>query len=70
MTLIEDEVAARTEHLAPEAGLRAVAALRRLVERLETHHVRAARDAGWSWSDIATALGVTKQTVHRKHRRT
>jgi hypothetical protein len=53
----------------PDAGLRAVARLRRLVEQLEAQHVAAARRAGWSWRDIATRLGVTKQTVHRKYGR-
>ncbi len=51
----------------PEIGLRAVAALRVLTERLEILQVGNARDLGWSWQDIATRLGVTKQTVHRKH---
>ncbi|GAA1289858.1 RNA polymerase subunit sigma-70 [Saccharothrix xinjiangensis] len=51
----------------PDAGLRAVARLRRLVEQLEARHVADARRAGWSWRDIALRLGVTKQTVHRKH---
>ncbi len=52
----------------PAVGLRAVAALRRLVEQLETAQVEQARRSGWSWQDIAGCLGVTKQTVHRKHR--
>ena len=51
----------------PDIGLRAVAALRALTERLETLQVDSARELGWSWQDIATRLGVTKQTVHRKH---
>jgi DNA-directed RNA polymerase specialized sigma24 family protein len=51
----------------PRVGLRAVAALRRLVERLETLQVDNARALGWSWREIAAELGVTKQTVHRKH---
>lgn len=51
----------------PAVGLRAVAALRRLTERLEDLQVANARRLGWSWADIASALGVTKQTVHRKH---
>jgi DNA-directed RNA polymerase specialized sigma24 family protein len=51
----------------PDAGLRAVAALRALTERLEILQVDNARELGWSWQDIATRLGVTKQTVHRKH---
>jgi DNA-binding NarL/FixJ family response regulator len=51
----------------PEVGLRAVAALRVLTERLEILQVENARRLGWSWRDIAQRLGVTKQTVHRKH---
>jgi hypothetical protein len=53
----------------PAIGLRAVAALRRLVERLEDLQVQNARDHGWSWADIAGAVGVSKQAVHRKHAR-
>jgi DNA-directed RNA polymerase specialized sigma24 family protein len=53
----------------PEVGLRAVAALRVLTERLEMLQVGNARALGWSWQDIAARLGVTKQTVHRKHGR-
>lgn len=51
----------------PRQGLRAVAALRRLVEQLERLHVDRARALGWSWQDIACELGVAKQSVHRKH---
>ena len=53
----------------PDAGLRAVARLRRLAEQLEAEQVAAARRAGWSWQEIAERLGVTKQTVHRKYHR-
>jgi hypothetical protein len=53
----------------PDAGLRAVAALRALADRLEVLQVDNARRSGWSWQDIAGRLGVTKQTVHRKHSR-
>lgn len=53
----------------PAVGLRAVAALRRLLEQLEALQVDHARAQHWSWQDIAEALGVTKQTVHRKHSR-
>lgn len=52
-----------------DVGLRAVAALRVLTEELEALQVDRARRAGWSWQDIATRLGVTKQTAHRKHGR-
>jgi len=53
----------------PDVGLRAVAALRVLAERLEMLQVENARALGWSWQDIASRLGVTKQTVHRKYGR-
>jgi Homeodomain-like domain-containing protein len=53
----------------PDIGLRAVAALRTLTEQLEVLQVDNARKLGWSWAEIATRLGVTKQTVHRKHGR-
>ncbi len=51
----------------PDVGLRSVAALRALTERLEILQVDNARRLGWSWQQIAERLGVTKQTVHRKH---
>ena len=60
-------IAATNDH--PGEGLRAIAALRRLLDRLEDLHVEHARDRGWSWEEIAGVLGVTKQTVHRKHGR-
>lgn len=61
------EVAQGAASTDPDAGLRAVAALRALTERLEILQVENARRLGWSWQDIASQLGVTKQTVHRKH---
>ncbi|WP_369371127.1 helix-turn-helix domain-containing protein [Promicromonospora sp. Populi] len=53
----------------PAAGLRAVRAMRELAERLETLQVERARRLGWSWQDIADALGVSRQAVHKKHNR-
>jgi DNA-directed RNA polymerase specialized sigma24 family protein len=53
----------------PRVGLRAVAALRKLLERLEAVQVRNARAKGWSWQDIAAELGVSRQAVHKKHGR-
>ncbi|MDI2131488.1 HTH domain-containing protein [Yinghuangia seranimata] len=53
----------------PRVGLRAVAALRRLLEQLESVQVRSARNHGWSWQEIATELGVSRQAVHKKHGR-
>ncbi|OZE29233.1 helix-turn-helix domain-containing protein [Rhodococcus sp. 05-2254-5] len=51
----------------PGEGLRAVAALRRLLERLEAVQVRNARNQGWAWQAIADSLGVSRQAVHKKH---
>ena len=48
-------------------GLRAVVALRKLSETLEVLQVSNARHQGWSWQEIADALGVSKQAVHKKH---
>jgi DNA-binding NarL/FixJ family response regulator len=61
------EVAQSAASTDPDVGLRAVASLRALTERLEIVQVENARRLGWSWQDIAGRLGVTKQTVHRKH---
>lgn len=51
----------------PSVGLGAVAALRDLVEELEELHVDNARQLGWSWQAIADGLGITRQSVHKKH---
>jgi DNA-directed RNA polymerase specialized sigma24 family protein len=48
-------------------GLRAVAALRQLLEQLEALQVDNARAKGWSWQEIAEILGVSRQAVHKKH---
>lgn len=50
----------------PEAALAAVLALRRLADRLERDAVRHAVATGWSWSQVAQALGVSKQAVHKR----
>ncbi len=69
LTCVESavEVAQSAASTDPDVGLRAVASLRALTERLEIVQVENARKLGWSWQDIAGRLGVTKQTVHRKH---
>lgn len=51
----------------PRAGLSAAAEARRELERLEAVQVRRARVAGSSWADIADALGISKQAVHKKY---
>ena len=53
----------------PAVGLAAVASLRLLLASLEEIQVENARRLGWSWEEIGRALGVSKQAVHRKHRR-
>ncbi|MEU0603436.1 MULTISPECIES: HTH domain-containing protein [unclassified Streptomyces] len=63
------ELAARAGDRDPRVGLRAVAALRRLLEQLEAVQVRNARNQGWSWQEIANELGVSRQAVHKKHGR-
>jgi hypothetical protein len=61
------ELAAAAGSADPRIGLRAVLAMRRLLERLEIVQVDNARRLGWSWQDIADALGVSRQAVHKKH---
>lgn len=62
-------VAAAASSKDPAVGLAAVAALRGLQESLEELQVTSARDQGWSWQQIADALRVSRQAVHRKYRR-
>jgi hypothetical protein len=50
-------------------ALAAVAALRRLADRLEDAAVEQAMRGGWSWPRVAEALGVTRQAVYKKHAR-
>ncbi|MEU6998896.1 helix-turn-helix domain-containing protein [Nonomuraea sp. NPDC046570] len=54
---------------APADDLGAVVALRELADRLEEAAVEQAMREGWSWSQVAEALGVTRQAVHKKHLR-
>ncbi|MEV0898605.1 helix-turn-helix domain-containing protein [Actinoplanes sp. NPDC049802] len=61
------DLAAAASSADPRAGLRAVVALRRLLEGLERLQVANARAKGWSWQEIADALEVTRQGVHKKH---
>lgn len=48
-------------------GLKAVVALRKLLETLEALQVGSARRQGWSWQEIAEVLEVSKQAVHKKY---
>lgn len=51
----------------PAAALAAVVALRRTAERLEREAVARAIDQGWTWAQVAEALGVTRQAAHKRH---
>jgi len=65
----ESDLATAASAADPKIGLRAVRALRRLLEELERTQVRRAREQGWSWQEIGEALEVSRQAVHKKHRR-
>ena len=53
----------------PADGLAAVVALRRLADQMEDAQVERALRDGWTWAQVAEALGVTRQAVHKKHAR-
>jgi DNA-directed RNA polymerase specialized sigma24 family protein len=61
------ELAAAASGPDARVGLRAALALRRLAEALEALQVANARRQGWSWQEIADALEVSKQAVHKKY---
>lgn len=54
-----------SDHVADR--LAAVGALRRLADQLEDAAVEEAMRSGWSWPEVAEALGVTRQAVYKKH---
>ncbi len=51
----------------PAEALAAVIALRRLADRLERAAVAQAIRDGWTWQQVAEALGVTRQAAHKHH---
>ena len=53
----------------PRAALAAARELRRAADRTEAAVVRRARVNGLAWAEIAEALGVSRQAVHRKYGR-
>ncbi len=50
--------------------LAALAEAKRDLSRREDVAVRKARHVGLSWAEIGVLLGVTRQTIHRKYRKT
>ena len=50
----------------PEDALAAVLALRRLADNLERCAVTEAIAQGWTWGEVAQALGVSKQAAHKR----
>ncbi len=61
------QVASAASSRDPAVGLKAVRALRTLVERLEALQVANAREQGWTWEQIAQQLGISRQAVHKKY---
>ena len=65
-----DKMAGHAEIPSPEdpaEALAAVVALRRLADRLERAAVARAIGQGWTWAQVAEALGVTRQAAHKRH---
>lgn len=50
----------------PEEALAAVVALRRLADQLERAAVANAIRQGWTWAQVADALGVSRQAAHKR----
>ena len=51
----------------PATAIAAVIALRRLADRMEREAVDTALALGWSWAQVAQALGVSRQAAHKRH---
>jgi ATP-dependent Clp protease ATP-binding subunit ClpA len=64
-----EQLAHDAVHIADaETALRALSALRQELDQIEPELVARALQTGATWSDVARALGVSKQAAHRKHR--
>jgi hypothetical protein len=62
-------LAGESDNEDPLKALRAVSTMRTELDRHESALVRKARNLGYGWQMIATALGVSRQAVHKKYGR-
>ncbi len=51
----------------PARSLRAIATLRQRLEELEEFHVEHVIELGWSWGQVAAALGISRQAAHKRY---
>lgn len=51
----------------PAEALEAVVELREIADKLEKKAVKIAIEKGWTWAQIAKALGVTRQAAHKRY---
>jgi hypothetical protein len=68
-TEVETLARRATRTLDPQAALRALTALRTRLDELETLQVSNAVESGLSWSEIARALGISRQAAHKRYSR-
>ena len=64
-----DDLTSIPSSVDPAEALAAVVLLRRLADRLELAAVQSAIDQGWSWAQVAQALGETRQAAQKHHAR-
>ena len=69
MTATLHTLAGESDSEDPLKALRAVAEMRRELDRHEATLVRKARNLGYGWQMLASALGVSRQAVHKKYGR-
>jgi hypothetical protein len=51
----------------PARSLRAIASLRERLDELAEFHVEHVVELGWSWGQVAAALGVSRQAAHKRY---
>ena len=68
-TEVETLARRATRMLDPEAALKALTALRARLDQLEMLQVSNAVESGLSWSEIARALGISRQAAHKRYSR-